>query len=232
MVAFLLAPLGLSLRGGVPTLHGATSRGSVSSPAMRLPAEEGLPRFSASLQRTLSTVALSALLLVSPIVPSAVGPLSLGGSVQARELASGSGSRVNKDPQSLLRLGLPNQPKAVRDVQVALEECQDNLARLNGQVASSALGKAQSAAKSGGAAILKAVPASQQAAGQTALTAINEAMDQMRASIGTNKQGDALAANERALAQMTVLEEIIASGYERCTTNVLNYHCPLRVNPV
>ena len=35
-----------------------------------------------------------------------------------RELASGSGSKVNKDPESLLRLGLPAIPKDLREVQV------------------------------------------------------------------------------------------------------------------
>ena len=32
----------------------------------------------------------------------------------AKEMASGSGSRVNKDPESLLRYGLPIQNKEVR----------------------------------------------------------------------------------------------------------------------
>ena len=32
----------------------------------------------------------------------------------AKEMASGSGSRVNKDPESLLRLGLPIKNKEVR----------------------------------------------------------------------------------------------------------------------
>ena len=35
----------------------------------------------------------------------------------AKELASGSGSRVNKDPESLLRLGLPISNKEVRLVE-------------------------------------------------------------------------------------------------------------------
>jgi hypothetical protein len=33
----------------------------------------------------------------------------------AKEMASGSGSRVNKDPESLLRLGLPIKNKEVRN---------------------------------------------------------------------------------------------------------------------
>jgi len=34
----------------------------------------------------------------------------------AKEMASGSGSRVNKDPESLLRLGLPINNKEVRSL--------------------------------------------------------------------------------------------------------------------
>lgn len=41
-------------------------------------------------------------------------PTSLSTVVSAKEMASGSGSRVNKDPESLLRLGLPIQNKEVR----------------------------------------------------------------------------------------------------------------------
>lgn len=41
--------------------------------------------------------------------------------VQAKEMASGSGSRVNKDAESLLRYGLPIKNKEVRQLQVSLE---------------------------------------------------------------------------------------------------------------
>jgi len=122
---------------------------------------------------------------------------------------------VNKDPLSLLRLGLPKQPKDIRDLQAALEECQDNLARLNSQVAASALSKAKGAAKGGASKILKAVPAAKAAQGQTALAAIDAAMDEIKGYMSANKVADALAANERALKQVTVLEELIADGYEQ-----------------
>lgn len=39
----------------------------------------------------------------------------------AKEMASGSGTRVNKDPESLLRYGLPLKSKEVRKVQVDIE---------------------------------------------------------------------------------------------------------------
>jgi hypothetical protein len=73
--------------------------------------------------------ALAALLLLSPL--QMIAPAALHTQVaQARELASGSGSKVNTDPLSLLRLGLPGQPKEVRELQSGLEGCQDNLSRL------------------------------------------------------------------------------------------------------
>lgn len=40
----------------------------------------------------------------------------------AKEMASGSGSRVNKDPESLLRLGLPIDNKEVRQLQSTIED--------------------------------------------------------------------------------------------------------------
>jgi len=41
-------------------------------------------------------------------------PLTQSTTAVAKEMASGSGSRVNKDPESLLRLGLPINNKEVR----------------------------------------------------------------------------------------------------------------------
>ena len=83
--------------------------------------------------------ALASLLLLSPL--QMIAPPALHTQVvQAKELASGSGSKVNKDPLSLLRLGLPGQPKEVRELQAGLEECQDNLSRLLFSKASGALG--------------------------------------------------------------------------------------------
>lgn len=40
----------------------------------------------------------------------------------AKEMASGTGSRVNKDADSLLRLGLPIQNKEVREAKIGLED--------------------------------------------------------------------------------------------------------------
>jgi len=47
---------------------------------------------------------------------------------QAREMASGTGSRVNKDPESLLRYGLPINNKEVRQLQATIETIKQDLA--------------------------------------------------------------------------------------------------------
>jgi len=48
--------------------------------------------------------------------------------VEAKEMASGSGSRVNKDPESLLRYGLPIKNKEARQLQVAVEGIKQDIA--------------------------------------------------------------------------------------------------------
>ena len=69
-----------------------------------------------------ATKAVAAAFLAGALwaAPAAVPPsISQGGDVpvmmvaQAKEMASGSGSRVNKDPESLLRYGLPINNKEV-----------------------------------------------------------------------------------------------------------------------
>lgn len=168
--------------------------------------------FAGAAARSLSAAALAALLSVSSITPSWVPPAFGPAAAQAKELASGSGSRVNKDPISLLRLALPRVSKEARELQAGLEECQDNLARLNGQVASSALQKAKVAAGKSGA-MLKSVPPAKAAEAQAALDTINAAMDEVGAKIAASRQGEALAATERALGAVTQLQEAMASGY-------------------
>lgn len=80
--------------------------------------------FAASLSKALSAAAVSlavwgapALELLPPSHPiehQQQHLLAPSFTASAKEMASGSGSRVNKDPESLLRLGLPIQNKEVR----------------------------------------------------------------------------------------------------------------------
>jgi len=83
-----------------------------------------------TIRGALQATALSALLWLSPMTISVgawkkVEPLSswITTSIvaNAKEMASGSGSRVNKDPESLLRYGLPIKNKEVRKLQSTIE---------------------------------------------------------------------------------------------------------------
>ena len=82
---------------------------------MRLPAADAILRNG---KNHAAAAALASFLLAAPLSPdvaSTLLPLPIGvPAASARELASGSGSKVNKDPNSLLRLGLPGIPKEMQ----------------------------------------------------------------------------------------------------------------------
>ena len=85
-----------------------------------------LEAVDATVKGAMSGMALAAAMWVAPATMA--GPLSstfpnyiannnnmISSSIaNAKEMASGSGTRVNKDPESLLRLGLPIKNKEVR----------------------------------------------------------------------------------------------------------------------
>lgn len=65
---------------------------------------------------------------VTSYFPSASGGDAIASSVaSAKEMASGSGTRVNKDPESLLRYGLPINNKEVRQLQKSIEDIRINI---------------------------------------------------------------------------------------------------------
>ena len=161
-----------------------------------------------------AAAALAALLLCSPL--QQISPLVGGPApVLARELASGSGSKVNKDPESLLRLGLPNQPKAVRDIQVKLEEVDDQLTRLLLTNAKSALDTAKGTLKGKSNDIVKAAPAGQGPKIEALLASINTDVAQLGEDIGSGKSAQAQASVKSALKYVTQLEEIIAADFKQ-----------------
>ena len=169
-------------------------------------------RIEALYQRGASA-AVAALLLfspirdVSPLLPSPIMPAA------AKELASGSGSKVNKDPLSLLRLGLPNQPKALRDVQTKLEETDDQLSRILINNAKSAYDTAKGTLKGKSKEILAAVPAADKSRGEALLASINDNVAELGDSLAAGKASSAQASAKSALESVTKLEEIIASAY-------------------
>jgi len=98
-----------------------------------------LEAVDATVKGAMSGMALAAALWVAPATMA--GPLSstfpdyvannnnnmISSSIaNAKEMASGSGTRVNKDPESLLRLGLPIKNKEVRQLQKSIEDIKIN----------------------------------------------------------------------------------------------------------
>ena len=95
--------------------------------------EASLPSF---LRSAAATVALAAAIwsgpnaVIGPAVSSFANlPEGITSALvaNAKEMASGSGSRVNKDPESLLRYGLPIDNKEVRQLQPVIEEIRQDI---------------------------------------------------------------------------------------------------------
>ena len=148
------------MRGGERLSYHAPTPAAMRPALMQHSARTAPPSmiFGQQQQRgSAAAAALAALLLFAP-VHDMTPLLPSTPAAQARELASGSGSKVNKDPLSLLRLGLPNQPKAMRDVQLKLEETDDQLGRLLPQQAKAAIDAAKGTLKGKSKEIAKAVP--------------------------------------------------------------------------
>jgi len=166
--------------------------------------------------RTAASAMLAALLLVSPVAEPMLPTLTGVGIAHAKELSSGSGSRVNKDPLSLLRLGLPQQTKEVRELQAALEDSNDSLTRLLFGNAKSAIEKAKGAASGSKAtAIIKSAPAGKQEEATALLASISDKIGEISTAVGAGNAQTALAAEGEALSTLSKLEELVASGYKQ-----------------
>jgi len=99
---------------------------------------DALKSADATVKGALSGMAIAAALWAAPATMA--GPLTshlpravsgndvVASSVaSAKEMASGSGTRVNKDPESLLRYGLPINNKEVRQLQKSIEDIRINI---------------------------------------------------------------------------------------------------------
>ena len=157
--------------------------------------------------------AMAAMLLFSPLQDVTLLPGPLRGVAQAKELASGSGSRVNKDPESLLRLGLPSQPADLRAIQLKLEEGNDSLQRFLTVNAASAVNTAKGTLKGKSGAILKAVPKESADLGKEYYASIESSTSDALQAITSNNPSGAQKSLADALSVTTKLEELIATGY-------------------
>ena len=86
-----------------------------------------------SVKGALSGMALAAALWTSPaMISGQLDPTANqylpSSTASAKEMASGSGTRVNKDAESLLRYGLPIKNKEVRTLQKSIEDTKNDIA--------------------------------------------------------------------------------------------------------
>lgn len=172
------------------------------------------------LKRTFSAVAIaSCLSITSPLPSLADRPLNA---------PTAAGTRVNSDPESLLRLGLPINCKEIRDIQGSIESIKANLKSRRIIFAQNDLNNAKTGLSANKDKILKQVPASRQAAAAAQYAALVADLDPLSASMaveastgsGSKQQADALAdsiAKQNILAKdLTVLEEmLVPEGFKR-----------------
>ena len=169
----------------------------------------------ASPLRSAATAALASLLLLSPLQMSPTSPfMPTIAAAEAKELPSGSGSRVNKDPLSLLRLGLPAQSKEMRELQKGLEECQDNSARLLNSNAVGALAKAQGVASGKAAALVKGVPSEYSAKAQALVSELDSGMATLKSQLAAGSS-EASKTNAALLEKVSELEGLVVLGYNQ-----------------
>lgn len=151
---------------------------------------------------------------------------SMGGVSYAKEMASGSGARVNKDADSLLRYGLPIQNKEVRKFQASVEGIKQDVASKRKSAALDGVKKSRQSIKKDGA---KMVASCREATTcQTILSQMELDLSPLEASLnaatdylnGSDQERAALdeayKAQDKITKQLTTLEEqMVPAGYER-----------------
>mmetsp|Transcript_12868 Transcript_12868/g.27323 ORF Transcript_12868/g.27323 Transcript_12868/m.27323 type:complete len:470 (+) Transcript_12868:181-1590(+) len=194
-----------------------------------------LESIDATVKGALSGMALAAALWVAPATMA--GPMTshfpsvsdnnvIASSVaSAKEMASGSGTRVNKDPESLLRYGLPINNKEVRQLQKSIEDIRINIQSKRKAAALDDLKKARG--------VINTKEAKMTASCRDAkvcsdiLASMKEKLEPLEGSLkasadylnGSDQERDALdksyATQDKIQKELTVLEEqMIPAGYE------------------
>lgn len=146
--------------------------------------------------------------------------------VEAREMASGSGSRVNKDAESLLRYGLPIQSKEVRNLQVTIENIKQDIGSKRKSAALDGVKKSKQLLKKDAAKMVKVCRSQDQGECNTILSQMEVQLEPLEASLkaaqdalqGSEQERAALdqayKAQEQLSKYLTTLEEnMVPEGY-------------------
>jgi len=143
----------------------------------------------------------------------------------AKEMASGTGSRVNKDPESLLRYGLPINNKEVRKLQRVVEAIRYDIASKRKSAALDGVKQTKTILKSSTSKLLPSCRSSSVCTDilskmDTQLSplelALKESLDTMQGSDQERKAlDDAYKAHDKVLTSLTELEEqMVPAGYK------------------
>mmetsp|Transcript_40079 Transcript_40079/g.70543 ORF Transcript_40079/g.70543 Transcript_40079/m.70543 type:complete len:485 (-) Transcript_40079:161-1615(-) len=164
-------------------------------------------RTSGASRRSIAAAALASALAVSPLTPDLAA--------QAKELPSGAGSPVNKDPLALLRFALPNQPKEMGSILKDLEAARYNLEKRNLVQAVGAVNGAVGGFNKGSAALQKAVPSASAPAAEALLKGISTDMGLLSQATTSENYGVGKEKVNSILEDMGRLGELIATGYKQ-----------------
>lgn len=124
---------------------------------------------------------------------------------------SAAGTRVNSDPESLLRYGLPIDCKEVRDLQAIIESAKNNLKTRRISFARGDISNAQGQIKKNGDKIMKAVPANHKAEAQEALNKLSADIVPFFEIIATTEGAGAGSVQQRgALDKANVLQDVLS----------------------
>eukprot|EP01039_Chlorochromonas_danica_P000297 gene297-319_t len=161
---------------------------------------------------------LGALMITAFTVPTTPWPAVADARLNA---PSAAGTRVNSDPESLLRYGLPIDNKEIRDIQAAVESARMNLKTRRDAYAMSDVNKARSLLNKYDTKILNDVPAEHKDAAKDTIAQIKEDFSPLIAAISAESSAgpgsvqerkgldDAFAAQERLARDIGVLEEAL-----------------------
>lgn len=142
----------------------------------------------------------------------------------AKEMASASGARVNKDPESLLRYGLPINNKEVRQLQPLIEDIRQDIGSKRKAAALDGVKKSKGFLKSKAGAMTKSCR--EESKCTSIIAAMTEDLGPLEAALsdsqdanrGSNQEREALdkayVAQDQLQAKLTDLEEqMVPAGY-------------------
>jgi cyclophilin family peptidyl-prolyl cis-trans isomerase len=176
---------------------------------------------------TVATALVTAALWSTPVNPETQSAFFATPPAVAKEMASGSGSRVNKDPESLLRLGLPIKNKEVRKLQASLEGIKLDIGSKRKLAAADAVKKSKAFLVGKDADKVKAACRDPSICGAiikdmvVKLDPLADALKESQEAFqGSEQERTALdkayAAQQVVVDQLTALEEqLIPAGYKR-----------------